>query len=82
MVISMKNKEKSFEEAITGLEEKVKLLESGNISLDDSLKAFEEAISLARLCNEKLESAEAKVRMLVEGEDGSVTDLPFDKNEA
>ncbi len=76
-------KEIKFEDAITALEDKVKLLESGNMSLDDSLKAFEEAIELARICNEKLENAEARVRMLVEGEDGAVTDRPFDKeNEA
>ena len=79
----MTNKQKSFEEAISELEERVKLLESGNMSLDESLSAFEEAIGLARICNERLEKAEARVRMLVEAADGSVTDCPFDKeNEA
>ncbi len=79
----MNKKEINFEEAITNLEEKVKLLEGGNMSLDDSLKAFEEAIKLARICNERLERAEAKVRVLVEGVDGSVSDRPFDgENEA
>lgn len=72
----MKNNIK-FEEALSLLEEKVRLLESGNMSLDESLAAYEEAISLVRLCNEKLESAEAKVRILTESADGSVTDAPF-----
>ena len=74
-------KEINFEEAILGLEEKVRLLESGNMSLDDSLKAFEEAVGLVRLCNERLESAEARVRMLVENSDGTVTDRPFDNSD-
>lgn len=76
-------KEINFEEAIATLEEKVKLLESGNMTLDDSLKAFEDAIALARLCNERLESAEARVRILVEDSEGAVTDKPFiGENEA
>ena len=70
-------KEINFEEAISALEDKVKLLEGGNMSLDDSLSAFEEAIGLVKLCNEKLEKAEKRVRILVEDADGSVTDRPF-----
>lgn len=66
-----------FEDAICELEEIVKKLESGNISLDESIGAFEEAVRLVKICNEKLESAEQKVRMLTEGEDGSITDVPF-----
>ncbi len=77
----MINKNIKFEEAIVKLEEKVRLLEGGNMSLDDSLSAFEEAIALARLCNEKLESAEARVRILTESADGSITDAPFIKED-
>ncbi len=73
----MKNKPK-FEEAMEKLEEKVKLLESGNIPLDESLAAFEEAVALVKVCNERLEEAERRVRILTEGTDGTVTDLPFD----
>lgn len=77
----MKN-EMNFEEALALLEDKVKLLESGNTSLDESLGVYEEAIRLVKLCNEKLESAKAKVRILTEGADGVVTDEPFsDLNE-
>ena len=70
-------KEMKFEEALLLLEDKVKLLESGNMSLDESLSAYEEAIGLVKLCNQRLESAEARVRILTEGADGSVTDMPF-----
>jgi exodeoxyribonuclease VII small subunit len=67
-----------FEEAMTSLEDIVKKLESGSLSLDESLEAFEEAVSLVKLCNRKLESAEQKVRILTAGDDGTITDLPFD----
>ena len=71
-------KEINFEEAILKLENEVKKLESGNMSLDDSIASFEEAVKLVRLCNQRLESAERRVRLLTEGRDGVVTDIPFD----
>ena len=67
-----------FEEALEKLEEKVRLLESGNIPLDASLLAFEEAVALVRVCNERLNEAERCVRILTECKDGTVTDMPFE----
>ena len=73
----------NFEEALMKLEGEVKKLESGNMTLDQSIEAFEEAIKLVKICNEKLECAERRVRILTEGADGSVSDPPFDSaNEA
>ena len=73
----------SFEVALTSLEEAVRILESGDVSLDESLRLFGDCVSLIKICNEKLDAAEKKVRMLVSGEDGSVDDVPFDiDNEA
>ena len=71
-------KEISFEEAMSRLEGEVKRLESGSMSLDESISAFEEAVKLVKICNEKLEAAEQKVRLLTEFSDGTVTDVPFD----
>lgn len=71
-------KEINFEEAILKLEGEVKKLESGNMTLDQSIAAFEEAVKLVKLCNEKLENAERRVRLLTECPDGSITDVPFD----
>lgn len=68
----------NFEEAMTALEGKVKTLENGNMSLDESIAAFEEAVKLVRICNEKLEKAERRVRILIEQADGQITDMPFD----
>lgn len=76
-------KDMNFEEAIKKLESEVKKLESGNMSLDESIDAFEEAIKLVKICNDRLENAERRVRMLTENVDGMVSDVPFDiDNEA
>ena len=72
--------DKKFEEAMLELEGIVRRLEAGALSLDESLSAFEEAIGLVKLCNEKLEAAEQRVRILTEGADGSISDKPFDDN--
>ena len=69
----------NFEEALVKLENAVKRLESGNLSLDESLETFEEATGLVKLCNKKLSEAERRVRILTEAEDGSITDESFDK---
>lgn len=71
----------TFEEAITSLEDIVKKLESGDASLDESLSSFEEAIKLVKLCNQKLDLAEKKVKILLENKDGTVDDAPFDVTE-
>ena len=71
-------KDINFEEAIKQLESEVKRLESGNMSLDESIDAFESAIKLVKICNDKLENAERKVRILTENADGTVSDMPFD----
>ena len=66
-----------FEEALKTLENLVSKLENGNIPLDDSIKTYEQAMELVRICNNHLDSAEGKVRVLVEGADGSITDQPY-----
>ena len=71
-------KDINFEEAMTKLEGEVRKLEGGNMSLDQSISAFEDAVKLVKICNEKLENAERRVRILTETADGSITDLPFD----
>lgn len=67
----------SFEEAMARLEDIARGLESGTMSLDDSIKSYEEAIKLIKICNDKLECAESKVRILTEMKDGTVTDGDF-----
>ena len=64
----------TFEAALARLEETAKLLESGNVPLDESLSLFEEGISLVKLCNSKLDAAEQKFVRLKLGDDGSATE--------
>lgn len=56
----------SFEKKLSRLEEIVKSMENGEISLDDSLKLFEEGVKLSRDCNKELSEAEQKVKKLVD----------------
>lgn len=70
-------KEKTFEEAMSRLEEIVRALDGGSAGLDDSLGLFEEGIALVKLCNSKLDGAEQKVKLLVKGDDGALVETDF-----
>lgn len=67
-----------FEDALEKLEKIVSKLEDGNISLEESLKLFEEGIRLSRFCNQKLDEAEKRVEILMKSKDGSLEAKPFD----
>ncbi len=60
-----------FETALKKLEEVVRRLEGGELSLDDSLKAFEEGVKLAGFCSKKLNEAEKRVEILIKQKDGT-----------
>ncbi len=60
------NKEYTFEQALARLEEIVKGLENGSLPLDKSIELFEEGNALVKLCTQKLDAAEQKVRILTE----------------
>jgi exodeoxyribonuclease VII small subunit len=53
-----------FEQSLTELEEIVRQLEKGELSLEESLKQFESGIGLARRCQEVLNNAEQKIELL------------------
>ncbi len=55
-------------------------LESGELSLEDSIKAFEKGIELSRLCRKKLEKAEDRVKKLLEKSGGDFDLRLFDEN--
>lgn len=54
-----------FEKRLNRLEEIVEKMESGELSLEDSLKLFEEGVKLSRECNSQLNEAEQKVKLLL-----------------
>ena len=70
--------EKKFEEAMERLENIVESLESGDLSLEESLKIFEEGMKLVNFCSKKLEEAEQKVSMLIKDQNGKYTQQPFE----
>lgn len=57
------NDKMTYEQAVTRLEEIVALLEKNDITLDDSLKLFEEGTKLTAFCYEKLKNAKAKITL-------------------
>jgi len=57
--------EETFEKALERLEEIVRKMETGDMTLDESLKAFEEGMHLSRFCSKKLDDAERKVEVLI-----------------
>lgn len=61
-----------FEAALAELEGLVERMERGELTLDDSLGAFERGIHLTRTCQRALADAEQRVRVLLEREDGEV----------
>lgn len=64
--------EKKFECALEELEGVVEQLESGDLSLDDSLAAFEKGVSLVKYCNQKLTDVEKKIELLVRDKEGKL----------
>ena len=70
-------KKKSFEDALAKLEDITKELEEGELSLEDSLKHFDEGVKLAEYCNSKLNDAQRKVEILLKKDD-SLEPVAFD----
>lgn len=60
----------NFEENVEQLEKVVQELENGNLNLEDSIKKFEEGMSISKKCNEILEEAEKKITVLIKKDDG------------
>lgn len=69
--MSRSKKAPNFEQALDQLETLVDEMENGELSLEDSLKAFEQGIKLTRECQKALTEAEQKVQLLLE-ENGEI----------
>ncbi len=67
-----------FERSLEELEQLVQKLEGGELTLDESLKAYERGIALYRGCHGALEKAELRVRLLSDPEDPDSA-APFDE---
>jgi len=74
--VAAKKKAVDFEQALQDLEGLVTTMEQGELSLEESLKAFETGIKLTRDCQSRLSEAEQKVQLLLE-EQGQLQATPF-----
>ena len=70
---------KKFEAALEDLELVVEQLETGELSLEDSLEAFEKGVGLVKYCNQKLDEVEKKVEVLVKDKDGKLQLKTFEE---
>lgn len=69
----------NFEASIAELENIVKTLESGKLSLDEMMQLFEKGVGLSAQCNKLLDEAESKINSLVK-KDGALEAQPFSVN--
>ena len=76
-----KEKEPTFKEAIEELEKITDSPESGDLELEQSLSSFERGVELIRYCQDKLDSAQARVELLVDSLEGEVESVPLDESE-
>jgi exodeoxyribonuclease VII small subunit len=76
----MPKKEISFENAMERLDEIAAMLESGDFSLDEALKLYEEGVKLIGICDTKLKNAQGAVKIIVNKE-GEILEEDFTPNE-
>ena len=74
----MEEKEKTFEQKIKELERIVSELESGNVDLDNAIKKYTDAMTLAKECSEKLKNASEQVNKILT-ENGSLENFSIDE---
>ena len=67
----------TFEIAMKKLEKIVQELEAGDLPLEKALKKFEEGVKLSKFCSEKLDETEKRVSILLQDEEGHVSEAPF-----
>lgn len=67
--MSKEEKEETFEESMEKLENIANELEKNDLSLDESIKKFEEGMKISKHCKEIIDNAEKKITILVDGEE-------------
>jgi exodeoxyribonuclease VII small subunit len=72
---------RSFEDSMKRLDEIVEQLEEDKLPLDKMIALYEEGVSLARACGEKLEAAEQKVKLIAKKAGGGIALEEFDERE-
>ena len=70
---------KTFESALEDLEQVVERLETGELSLEDSLAAFEKGVGLTKYCYHKLDEVERKIEVLIKDKEGKLQLKTFEE---
>jgi len=78
--VATRKKATNFEDSLKELEQIVEALEAGGLSLDDSLKAFEKGVGITKDCQQALDQAEQKVRVLTRDSNGDFAVQPLDES--
>ncbi len=78
MAGKINNGEMNFETAMTRLEQIVNLLEGGKVTLDESLKLYEEGVALVRLCSDSLDKAEQRIKTVRLDGNGNASEEDFE----
>ena len=68
---------KTFEDSLNELEKIATNLENGELGLEEAIKEFEKGMKLSKECTEKLDDAEKRINILVQGEDGNLKEENF-----
>lgn len=73
-----------FEDRLTALEGVVERLERGDLTLEESVRLFEEGMQLSQACKAELDQAEGKIQVLVQTQGGGVqvAEMDLDEDEA
>jgi len=71
-------KKKTFETSLKELEEIVRQMESGDLSLEDAVKKYESGMKQSKYCLDLLDKTEKKISLITKNNDGSVKQVPFE----
>ncbi len=71
----------TYESAMAKLKEMTERLESGALSLDESLETYAKGVELVKLCNQKLQSAQKQMTVLLEDLEGNIQEVPFQEED-
>lgn len=75
--MAVKKRELNFEDALKKLEEIAGKMGEEGLSLDESLKMFQEGMELSTFCNKKLDEAEKKINVVLKNSDGNLIESEF-----
>jgi exodeoxyribonuclease VII small subunit len=76
--MTMAAKAKKFEDELRDLEEIVNRIDSGDLTLEESISAFERGVALVKALNQKLDEVERKVELLTRDVGGELRSAPFE----